>query len=106
MSGIEHTAFTINSDAKVQSECFSSDDVSNEIKKREHSNRVAFVGGGTLAAYEPIPEYEGRHRYDTKAQWTGEEERKLVRKLDYRICSWVCLMFFGKQSSQLLLCIW
>lgn len=96
MSDIERTAFTINSDTKAQSECLSSDDVSSDIKKRDHSNRVAFVGGGTLEAYEPIPEYEGRHRYDPKAQWTVEEEKRLVRKLDYRICSWVCLMFFGK----------
>ncbi|KAL4985014.1 major facilitator superfamily domain-containing protein [Aspergillus falconensis] len=39
----------------------------------------------------PTPEYEGRHRYDPSAEWTEKEEKTLVRKLDYRICSWVCL---------------
>lgn len=101
-SDIEHTTFTLGPDSKIAAEYPSSDDVSKEVKKSEYNDRDAFVGGGSLEAYEPIPEYEGRHRYDPKAQWTEEEEKKLVRKLDYRICSWVCLMFFGKQHTILL----
>ena len=101
-SDIEHTTFTIDPELKqVSSEYSSSDDVSKEVRKPEYNDRDAFIGGGSLEAYEPIPEYEGRHRYDPKAQWTEEEEKKLVRKLDYRICSWVCLMFFGKSAYSL-----
>lgn len=93
---IEQTIFTVGPDSKqISSEYLSSDDVLKEAKKPQYNNRDAFIGGGTLESYEPIPEYEGRHRYDPKAQWTEDEEKKLVRKLDYRICSWVCLMFFG-----------
>ena len=33
--------------------------------------------------YAPIDSYEGKHRYDPKAQWTEQEERKLVRKVVY-----------------------
>lgn len=102
---IEQTIFTVDPDSKyISSDYPSSDDVSKAVKKSEYNNRDAFIGGGTLESYEPIAEYEGRHRYDPKAQWTEEEEKKLVRKLDYRICSWVCLMFFGtfppRSSSQ------
>lgn len=96
---IEHTTFTIDPDSKIVSEYPSSDDVSKKVKKAEYNDRDAFVGGGSLEAYEPIATYEGRHRYDPKAQWAEEEEKKLVRKLDYRICSWVCLMFFGEQHA-------
>ncbi|KAL4962396.1 major facilitator superfamily domain-containing protein [Aspergillus stella-maris] len=66
----------------------------------QHRKGDAFVGGGATELYEPIPEYEGRHRYDPKAEWTEAEEKKLVRKVDYRICSWVCLMFFALQLDR------
>ncbi|KAL4956468.1 MFS general substrate transporter [Aspergillus filifer] len=65
-----------------------------------HRKGDAFVGGGATELYEPIPEYEGRHRYDPKVEWTEADEKKLVRKLDYRICSWVCLMFFALQLDR------
>ncbi|KAL4739495.1 major facilitator superfamily domain-containing protein [Aspergillus similis] len=66
----------------------------------KHKEGDAFVGGGATELYEPIPEYEGRHRYDPSAEWTEKEEKTLVRKLDYRICSWVCLMFFALQLDR------
>ena len=31
--------------------------------------------------YAPIEEYEGRHRYDTKFEWTPQEEKRVVRKV-------------------------
>ena len=31
--------------------------------------------------YVPIHNYEGKHRYDPKAQWTPEEEKRLIRKV-------------------------
>ncbi|KAF7588748.1 hypothetical protein BBP40_005244 [Aspergillus hancockii] len=68
--------------------------------KRYHGTGDAFVGGGATELYEPIPEYEGRHRYDPSVEWTEKEEKVLVRKLDYRICSWVCLMFFALQLDR------
>ncbi|MCJ1354999.1 MAG: hypothetical protein MMC33_004990 [Icmadophila ericetorum] len=50
--------------------------------------------------YAPIDSYEGKHRYDPTAQWTAAEEKVLVRKLDYRICAWVCFMFFALQLDR------
>ena len=34
-----------------------------------------------LSHYAPIDTYEGKHRYDPKAQWSLEEEKRLVRKV-------------------------
>lgn len=37
-------------------------------------------------------EYECRHVFDPTVTWTEEEEKKLVRRLDFRICTWaVCV---------------
>ncbi|KAJ5801719.1 uncharacterized protein N7518_003787 [Penicillium psychrosexuale] len=58
------------------------------------------AAGGSVEFYEPIAEYEGKHRYDPLAEWTEKEEQLLVRRLDYRICSWVCLMFFALQLDR------
>ena len=34
---------------------------------------------GLLHHYAPIDTYEGKHRYDPKARWSEEEEKKLIR---------------------------
>ncbi|OAF59858.1 hypothetical protein VC83_03737 [Pseudogymnoascus destructans] len=39
--------------------------------------------------------YECRHVFDADLTWTAEEEKKLIRKVDWRICSWACIMFFS-----------
>lgn len=41
----------------------------------------AFAHGARAELYEPIPEYEGRHRYDPSAEWTEKEEKRLVRRV-------------------------
>lgn len=39
-------------------------------------------------------QYECRHVFDPSLSWSEEEERRLVRKLDWRICLWaVCQRF-------------
>ena len=36
-------------------------------------------------------QYECRHVFDPSLTWSEEEEKRLVRKLDWRICLWaVC----------------
>ncbi|KAK3391150.1 major facilitator superfamily domain-containing protein [Podospora didyma] len=60
----------------------------------------AFASGGQARYYEPIDSYEGKHRWDPEAEWSDKEEQHIVRKLDVRICSWVCLMFFALQLDR------
>ena len=44
--------------------------------------------------------YECRHVFEPLLTWSEEEERKLVRKLDWHVCLWACVMFFGLQVDR------
>jgi hypothetical protein len=39
-------------------------------------------------------QYECRHVFDPSLSWSDEEERRLVRKLDWRICLWAVRQHF------------
>lgn len=44
--------------------------------------------------------YECRHVFDPTATWSEEEEKKIIRKLDFRVCFWACTMFFSLQVDR------
>ncbi|OCK75436.1 MFS general substrate transporter [Lepidopterella palustris CBS 459.81] len=75
---------------------------SNEVKisSGKTGEGATFETAGLDAYYKPIDEYEGLHRYDPEFDWESEEEKKVVRKIDKRICTWVCLMFFALQLDR------
>ena len=50
--------------------------------------------------YKPREDYEGFHRFDPRAVWTAQEEKVLVRKIDWRIMAWCCLMFVALQLDR------
>ncbi|KAL1600959.1 hypothetical protein SLS59_005624 [Nothophoma quercina] len=58
------------------------------------------ASGLKTAHYRPVDSYEGLHRYDPDFDWEPEEEKKVVRKIDKRICTFVCLMFFALQLDR------
>ncbi|KAK3360567.1 major facilitator superfamily domain-containing protein [Lasiosphaeria hispida] len=45
-------------------------------------------------------QYECRHVYNPTLTWTEEEEKTIIRKLDWRICLWACIMFFALQVDR------
>jgi hypothetical protein len=45
-------------------------------------------------------QYECRHVFDADLNWTPEEEKKIVRKLDWHVCLWACTMFFSLQIDR------
>ncbi|KAH6672136.1 major facilitator superfamily transporter-like protein [Halenospora varia] len=45
-------------------------------------------------------EYECRNAFDPTFTWSEEEEKKLVRRLDWHVCLWACVMFFGLQVDR------
>jgi hypothetical protein len=45
-------------------------------------------------------EYECRHLFKPDFEWETKEEKKLVRKLDWYVCFWACIMFAGLQIDR------
>ncbi|PVH93441.1 MFS general substrate transporter [Periconia macrospinosa] len=45
-------------------------------------------------------QYECRHIFEPEATWTEEEEKKIIRKLDWHVCLWACVMFFSLQVDR------
>ncbi|KAF2446798.1 MFS general substrate transporter [Karstenula rhodostoma CBS 690.94] len=73
----------------------------NASESELQTTGATFSGAGLKARfYKPMDQYEGKHRYDPDFVWEPEEERKVVRKIDKRICTWVCLMFFALQLDR------
>lgn len=64
---------------RVESDSDTPRDVEARVAKPKGD--VVWAAGASDRLYEPIPEYEGRHRYDPTAEWTEEEEKKLVKKV-------------------------
>ena len=44
--------------------------------------------------------YECRHVFDPDLEWEPAEEKKLIRKLDWHVCLWACVMFFALQVDR------
>ncbi|KAI4217421.1 MAG: hypothetical protein LQ351_000016 [Letrouitia transgressa] len=64
------------------------------------ADESVFSNAKAYDIYKPIEKYEGRHRFDLNATWSEDEEKKLVRRLDLRICLWACIMFFALQLDR------
>jgi hypothetical protein len=75
---------------------------SSSIRSYSHADQGGVFANDTSLRnfYKPIDSYEGAHRYDPTAQWTEGEEKRIVRKIDYRVASWCCLMFFALQLDR------
>lgn len=58
-----------------------------------------YVADHYKALYESV-KYECRHVFDPNLEWTAAEERRIVRKLDWHVCLWACVMFFALQVDR------
>ncbi|KAI3325471.1 MFS general substrate transporter [Xylariaceae sp. AK1471] len=45
-------------------------------------------------------QYECRHVFDPTLEWDEEEEKRAIRKVDWRVCLWACVMFFSLQVDR------
>lgn len=45
-------------------------------------------------------QYECRHAFDPELEWSRQEERGLVRRLDWHVCTWACIMCFALQVDR------
>jgi len=74
----------------------STDNLGNESDGYGSSEEHVFKDPAVADYWRGIYEnarYENRHRFDPNFQWTPEEEKKLVRKIDLRIMLWAWIMF-------------
>jgi len=73
----------------------------DRIHLEERSSTQKAGGDASIATfYAPVEHYEGRHRFDPAFEWTAQAERQVVRKIDRRICIWICIMFFALQVDR------
>ncbi|KAK4227418.1 major facilitator superfamily domain-containing protein [Podospora fimiseda] len=54
----------------------------------------------TAEKYRPRPDWENTHRFDPLARWTWREENKLIRKIDFKIMVWACVMFMALELDR------
>jgi hypothetical protein len=74
---------------------------SSSIVEKDVSNPFsdANVAAHYRALYDSV-KYECRHVFDPELEWTAAEERRIVRKLDWHVCLWACVMFFALQVDR------
>jgi hypothetical protein len=45
--------------------------------------------------YQPRDDWEGIEAFDPSFRWTWREEKVAIRKVDWKVLTWVCFMFFA-----------
>ncbi|KAJ5494433.1 hypothetical protein N7463_010520 [Penicillium fimorum] len=79
----------------------STDGSDEEWQKSENPKlKGTFEAGEGHHFYRPIDSYEGLHRWDPNFEWTEQEEKRIVRKIDARVCTFACVTFFALQLDR------
>ena len=68
-------------DSKTLDKAVAANESTDSINSHRYGTGEVFAIGGGAEFYEPIENYEGRHRYDPKITWTDEEEKRLIRRV-------------------------
>ncbi|ORY63924.1 major facilitator superfamily domain-containing protein [Pseudomassariella vexata] len=77
--------------------------IEGEFTNEEKSPPNPFSDSETAAYWQDVYDkcrYECRHVFNPGLTWTVKEEKELVRKLDWKVCLWACVMFFGLQVDR------
>ncbi|BCS22362.1 putative transporter [Aspergillus puulaauensis] len=102
---ISTTAAPVDDETKKGPDAIIDSDVSSNLEGKDRRrfkefSESAFEQTEDPRFYKPIPEYEGIHRWDPDFDWTEEEEKRLIRKVDWRVCTFACITFFALQLDR------
>lgn len=78
-----------DSDLKTAQTTYSNDQSGSDDEG--YDNKNPFIDPDVAAHWRDVYEkstYECRHLFDPNLTWTAEEEKRIVRKLDWRVCLW------------------
>ncbi|GFF33602.1 uncharacterized transporter YIL166C [Aspergillus lentulus] len=78
----------------------STSSLSSDEPRRYKDADAAFDTSEDPRYYKPIPTYEGIHRWDPDFEWTEKEEKRLITKIDLRVCTFACVTFFALQLDR------
>ncbi|KAB8237070.1 major facilitator superfamily domain-containing protein [Aspergillus alliaceus] len=99
--GVIVNAEPVNDDSKQVSAGSSSETLPAPAPKRvKDISEGAFDTTEDPRYYKPIDDYEGIHRWDPDFEWEEQEEKKLIRKIDLRVCTFACVTFFALQLDR------
>ncbi|KAK3485250.1 major facilitator superfamily domain-containing protein [Neurospora hispaniola] len=84
---------------------FSSSSSSDLSEASEYADltRNPFLDPVVAAHWRKVYEeadYECRAVFDPSVTWTEEEEKAIIRKIDFRACAWAIVMFFALQVDR------
>ena len=80
---VQYSRYLKGRDVRVAVSQSDSDYSATAVGLQKQARGEAYAEGGLTKFYEPIPEYEGRHRWDPTAEWAPAEEKRLVRTVRF-----------------------
>lgn len=92
--------------SEVKSSGASTDDSSStytDILDGSGTNRNPFSDPKVAKQFRELYDssnYECRHLFDPEFEWTEAEEKRVKRKLEWRVTGWACIMFMALQIDR------
>jgi len=77
--------------AALTSSPSASEDSGSDEEFEDDLEKNPFLDPNVAAHWKQVYEnanYECRHVFDPTLTWTEEEEKRVIRKVDFRICTW------------------
>lgn len=98
---LSHSAYTSTmADDKDLDLLPAPDNTAPELESEQIINNSRFDDAQFRQFYQPVAGFEGLHRVDHDATWTAAEEKGIIRKIDFRVLPFACLLFMAMQLDR------